>query len=170
MYYKKKLKWRILCACAIFKWLSSTCKVFLSSCEFSSRFGFLFKNNISIQSLISATFPQTLWRVHWKIPWPVMYTKEVHFLVYTGTTVLGEFSELQYSCLPVIKPRGFLLFFAYDRSISQTWYISGKLYNATKIIYFILSNFETKVLIHQWSKTLVLHCRISLSIPNSLVH
>ena len=31
--------------------------------------------------------------------------------MYTGTIVLGEFSELQYiPCLPVIKPRGFLLF------------------------------------------------------------
>ena len=84
---------------------SFTCQVFLSSCEFSSRFSFLFKNNIGIQSLISATFPQTLWRVHrtLKIPWPIMYT---------GTTVLGEFSELQYSLSPSYQAARLLVSYA----------------------------------------------------------
>ena len=37
-----------------------TCQVFLSSCEFSGRFGFLFKNNIRIQSLITVTFSNVM--------------------------------------------------------------------------------------------------------------
>ena len=84
---------------------------------------FLFKNNnISIKSLIIyCNLPQMLWRVNWtlKIPWPVMYTD-------TTRTILGEFSELQYS-LSSSYQAGFLLNNNFKRSLIcllQNFYFS----------------------------------------------